>query len=45
MNTLNVPPYSTYWTEDGLVKPKRVAKTMCNGLYIDVLLRLDKPLY
>jgi len=26
--TLNVPPYSKYWPEDGLVKPKYVAKTM-----------------
>jgi len=34
MYTLNVPPYSKYWLEDGLVKPKHVAKTM----YIDVVL-------
>ena len=27
MYTLNVPPYSKYWTEDGLVKLKHVAKT------------------
>jgi hypothetical protein len=38
MYTLNVPPYSKYWTEDGLVKPKHVAKTMYNGLYIDGVL-------
>jgi hypothetical protein len=28
MYTLNVPQYSKYWPEDGLVKPKHVAKTM-----------------
>ena len=28
MYTLNVLPYSKYWPEGGLVKPKHVAKTM-----------------
>jgi len=28
MYTLNVPPYSKYWLEDGLVKTKHVANTM-----------------
>lgn len=28
MHTLNVPPYGKCWPEDGLVKPKHVAKTM-----------------
>ena len=28
MYTLNVPPYSKYWPEDRLVKPKHVTKTM-----------------
>jgi len=39
--TLNAPPYNKYWTEDGSVKPKHVAKTMYNGLYIYVVLRLN----
>jgi len=30
MYTLNVPPYSKYWPDDGLVKPKYVDKTMFN---------------
>ena len=28
MYTLNVPPYSKHWPEDGWVKPKHVTKTM-----------------
>ena len=45
MYTLNVPPYRKYGPEDGLVKLKRVAKTMYYCLHIDVVLRLNKPLY
>ena len=45
MYTLNVPPYSKYWPEDGLVRPKHVAKTVYYLLYIDVVLRLNKQLY
>jgi len=45
MYTLNVPPYSKYWPEDGLVKPKHVAKTMYYWLYINSVFRLNKVLY
>ena len=45
MYTLNVPPYSEYWPEDILVKPKHVAKTVYYWLYIDVVLRMNIPLY
>ena len=45
MYTLNVPAYSKYWPEGGLVKPKHVAKTMYYRLYVVVVLRLNKPLY
>ena len=45
MYTLNVPPYSKYWPEDGLVKPKYVAEIMYYWLYIDVVFGLNIPLY
>ena len=45
MYTLNVPLYRKYWPEDGLVKSKHVAKTIYYWLYIDVALRMNKPLY
>jgi len=45
MYTLNVPPYSKYWPEDGLVKLKHVAKTVYYWLRIDVVLRLIKQLF
>jgi len=45
MYTLSVGPYSKYWSEDGLVEPKHVAKTMYYWTYIDLLLRLYKPFY
>jgi hypothetical protein len=31
-----LPPYTKYWSEDGVVKPKHVARTM----YIDYILML-----
>jgi hypothetical protein len=38
MYTMNVPPYSEYWPEDGLVNPKHAAKTVYFfTIYIDVL--------
>jgi len=45
MYTLNVLPYSKYWPEDGLIKPKQVTKTMYFWLYIDVMLRMNKPVH
>jgi hypothetical protein len=41
-SNLNVPPFSKYWPEDDLVKPKHGAKTMYYWLYIDVVVRLNK---
>jgi hypothetical protein len=29
MYTMNVPPYSKYWPENGLVKPKYVTNIVC----------------
>jgi len=34
-----------YWPEDGLIKPKHLAKTMYYWLYTDILLWLNKMLY
>jgi len=45
MYTINVPPYSKYWPEDDLVKPKHAAKTMYYLLYVYVVPRQDKQLY
>jgi len=45
MYTINVPPCSKYWPEDGLLKMKFVTETMYYLLYIDVVLRLNKPFY
>jgi len=36
-HTLNVPSYNKYWSEDGVIKPKHVAKTMYYWLYIWML--------
>jgi hypothetical protein len=41
MYALNVPPYSKYLPEEGLVKLKYVAKTMYYLLYIEFVLRLN----
>jgi hypothetical protein len=43
--TLNVPSYSKYWPEDGLVQPKHAVKTMYYWIYIDMVLWLNKPHY
>ena len=45
MCAYNVPSYNKFWPEDGLMKPKHLAKTMYYLLYIDVVLWLNKILH
>jgi hypothetical protein len=37
--------HNKYWPEDGLIKPKHVAKAMYYWLYIDVVFWWNKILY